>query len=114
MSEHTHDDDRLTIGCPACIEGARVSAQKPDMTLSAGRRRTIRDRALLDSGIHPATRRKLLAEPGHTCGDCVHHHHYGWHNSSYHKCDQHRLGESHSEASDIRVGWPACVLWEPA
>ena len=26
----------------------------------------------------------------------------------------HRLGESHSSASDIRASWPACVLWERA
>jgi len=31
---------------------------------------------------------------------------------AHHKCDQHRLGESHSAASDVRVGWPACVRFE--
>jgi len=114
VTRHTHEDDRLTFGCEACIQSSRVSSQRADPTLSAGRRLTIANQTLLDSGTHPATRRKLMVDGDHTCGDCIHHHHYGWHNRSFHKCDLHRLGESHSAASDIRVSWPACVLWEPS
>ena len=76
---------------------------------SAGQRLTIRNKAAIAAGWHPATGRALLAVE--TCGTCAYHHYYRWHTRSYHKCDQHRLGESHSEASDIRVSWPACVLW---
>ena len=113
MAEHTHDDGRLTFGCPACIEAARPPKATPtNPTVSSGRRLTAANRKLLRSGTHPATHRRLLGE--HTCGECSHHHCYLWHTKRYHKCDLHRLGESHSEASDIRISWPACVLWEPA
>lgn len=113
MREHNHTDDRLTIGCEACIQAARVSSMtrppSPD-GLSADARRTKHNNELLASGTHPATRRKLLGE--HTCGDCDHHHRYEYHGKHFHKCDVHRLGESHSASSDVRVSWPACVLWQ--
>jgi hypothetical protein len=84
--------------------------------LSRDRRRTARDRASLDRGIHPATRRPLLTvEPGTgrpTCGDCGHAQHIDHHDRSYWKCARHRLGMSHSAASDIRKGWPACELFQ--
>lgn len=85
----------------------------PDPTeeMSAGRRLTARNQAMLEVGRHPATLTPLRAEGGR-CGDCEHCHRYGWHDRKYVKCGKHRLGESHSEASDIRVGWPACSLFE--
>lgn len=93
--------------------GAPADTTEP---LSADRRRTNANRAALDAGIHPATRRPLLpVEPAAgrpNCGDCAHAHRYSWHDRSYWKCDQHRLGQSHSAASDIRKGWPACALFE--
>ena len=76
---------------------------------TAGQRLTIRNNAAIAAGRHPATGRALL--DGETCGTCAYHHNYRWDTRSYHKCEQHRLGESRSEASDIRVSWPACVLW---
>ncbi len=81
---------------------------------SATRRRTRRWTALLAAGIHPATRLRLDdAPPGETCGTCAHHHAYRHGRRTFHKCDQHRLGQSNSAASDIRVSWPPCPLWAP-
>lgn len=79
--------------------------------LSAGRRLTIRNNDSLARGLHPATGQRLAGN-GETCGTCAHHNHYDYHNRAYNKCAKHRLGESHSAASDIRVSWPACALWE--
>jgi hypothetical protein len=81
------------------------SALKEVDTVSAGRRRTILQKSMLRRGIHPLTRRPLLdAEEDHTCGDCLNHEQHG----RYHKC---RLKSSFSEATDIRISWPACELW---
>lgn len=93
--------------------GPGVAQPEPGEKLSADARRTLANNTALAAGRHPATRRKLLPlAQGKTCGGCVHHHAYGWHNKTFHKCDLHRLGESHSAASDVRVGWPACELWD--
>lgn len=78
--------------------------------LSATRKLTARNEALLAAGRHPATGRPLLDNDSKCCGNCAHHHAYRHHNRVYHKCECHRLGESHSAASDVRVGWPACTL----
>jgi len=93
--------DRL-FDVPAVPEPERLS---PD------RRRTIKQREMLAKGRHPATGLELIE--GHTCGECVHQHTYS-HDRVWHKCDMHRLGESHSAASDIRVGWPACTSFKAA
>lgn len=79
--------------------------------LSDDQRRTKRNRDLLATGIHPATGARLAAGD-QTCGGCthatpVHNNNFkGW------KCELHRLGMSHSSASDIRVSWPACTRFE--
>lgn len=86
---------------------------RPRATESATRRLTRRNAEKLAGGTHPATHRRLFIGTGETCGDCVHANHYGHHNRSYWKCAKHRLGESHSAASDIRKSWPACALYEP-
>lgn len=102
------NDDRL-FDVPELEAETRVE-------LSATQRLTARRRDLLAAGKHPATMLKVI-DNGHTCGDCVHHQvvsHYSTHQKYWHKWDMHRLGESHSEASDIRVSWPACELWKPA
>lgn len=78
--------------------------------LSPTRRRTALRAQLLAAGIHPATRRPL-ADNGHTCGDCTHHRVHSQGRRQWHKCKL--AGLSRSEATDIRVGWPACVLWRP-
>lgn len=71
---------------------------------------TGRNRALLEAGVHPATRGDVRADLG-TCGECRHHV-IDHRNRRYHKCRLHRLGISSSEASDIRVSWPACDRFE--
>jgi len=78
--------------------------------LSATQKVTQRNKDQIAAGRHPATLLPLL--PDECCGQCVHAHHYNHHNRSYWKCGEHRLGESHSAASDIRVSWPACTKFE--
>ena len=83
--------------------------------LSADVRRTMRNHELLERGVHPATGRLLLAQlpdVNDTCGRCTHHNVHRRGNKVVHKCTEHRLGESFSAASDIRVSWPACALFE--
>lgn len=83
-----------------------TAASAPE--LSAGQRLTIRNREMIANGQHPATRLPLAGN-GETCGTCAHHHAL----SSYRdKCDAHRLGQSASAHSDIRVSWPACTQWK--
>lgn len=99
---------------PALTEHAETlfgPAPEPPPKLSAGQKLTKRNAELLARGRHPATLLPLLGSDD-KCGDCSHHHRYSYRDDAYHKCDQHRLGESHSAASDVRVGWPACVRFE--
>lgn len=74
---------------------------------SAGQNRTERQRRDLANRIHPATGRWVILV-GATCGTCAHHfvHRMG---KRYHKCE---YTATRGPASDIRVGWPACTLWE--
>jgi len=77
-----------------------------DRRMSARRRRI-----MLEAGLNSATARPLLpAVFGRTCGDCVHAEHVQHGARAYWKCTgpASRLGASHSAASDIRIGWPAC------
>lgn len=112
MTAHAHPDPRrLTFGCPACIEAANPSAPQVAEHLSVTARRTATNNALIARGIHPATHRPITDQA--TCNTCSHHI-VARHAKTYHKCAKHRLGPSHSEASDIRVSWPSCELYEPA
>jgi hypothetical protein len=72
--------------------------------LSADRGRTLKRLQLLQRGIHPATRHPL--QPEHVCGTCA----FRRKVNSWHKCL--KAGASSSAATDIRVSWPACDLWE--
>lgn len=74
-------------------------------------RRTKRNAALLARGTHPATRLRVRPELG-TCGACAHAQRQSVGNSRFWKCRKHRLGMSGSEASDIRVSWPACTAFD--
>jgi len=87
-------------------------APADDPALSAGQRLTLRNAAELAAGRHPATGLPL-ADGTETCGGCAHHEHVHHHDRHWHKCTQHRLGMSHSAASDIRVSWPACTRFIP-
>ncbi len=91
--------------------GPPVAPQpEPAYKLSATAERTYRRQVLLASGKHPATMLPLLGGDA-TCSSCVHH--VEVHGSrTYHKCLKSRLGKSSSAASDIRVSWSACTLYE--
>jgi hypothetical protein len=96
---------------PTLFDTSPLPTEQP-VELSRGQKLTARNRALLDQGRHPATRLPLL-DPAweFTCGGCDHHVVIHHHTRTYHKCARHRLGISASEASDIRVSWPACTLY---
>lgn len=85
---------------------------RAERELSPGARRTKRQRDALARGRHPATGH-ALREGEETCGSCINHKIIRA-SKTWHKCELHPLGLSASEASDIRVGWPACTLWKPA
>ncbi|MBI1758002.1 MAG: hypothetical protein HYR62_02020 [Actinobacteria bacterium] len=99
-------------------EPARVEPE-PVGRLSAGRRRTQRQRAEVEAGWHPLTRDRSRPELG-TCGTCAHRVLVRWHRRTYPKCDQgigvgRPLDEapyaSHGPATDVRTWWPACGSW---
>ena len=75
------------------------------VAVSADRRRTIRQKAALAAGRHPAN--GLPIGPG-TCGECLHLERITYHNRNLLKCANHALGMSHSASSDMRASWPGC------
>lgn len=122
--EHNHPDiGTLTFGCPACVAAARphrVRRLGPPLGadgLTPAQRRAKRAQQMINAGRHPANGERLLevAEDATrpTCADCAHLHRSGHAAKVYVKCPHHRLGISHSAASDVRTGWPACALFEP-
>lgn len=111
-----------------------------DPSLSADRRRTLRQREAIDAGRHPLTKGPLhpfaspeTAQPDnpkgqpYTCGSCRFREVISHHNRSYPKCvrdlwlgDGHdgdtTLSEarnvSHGASTDVRAWWCACVGYE--
>lgn len=78
--------------------------------VSADRRRTLRQRRLVDMGVHPLTRDRACPQLG-TCGDCAHRVLEGHRDRSYPKCE---LGpRSSGPATDVRRWWPACRRHTP-
>lgn len=75
--------------------------------LSAGAKRTARNKAALEAGVHPATRCPVRPELG-TCSTCANHIVLAA-NRTWHKCN--RAGITHGPGTDIRVSWPACSLY---
>lgn len=74
--------------------------------------------------LHPDASRDVddrTTEP--RCGSCVYAVSVGWHNRSYRKCAygspdpamtlEGASRAAHSEASDLRLWWPACTTYEP-
>lgn len=94
MGDGLFDVDEFTVATPV----------EEVVTLSADRRRTLRNNAALARGEHPATRRPLRPDLG-TCGECAHHMVTSDCARRYHKC---RFTQTRGAASDIRVSWPAC------
>ncbi len=81
----------------------------PPPKLSADRRRTFRNQASIERGIHPVTKVPLRAEGNETCGTCVHVVGRSM-GKTYWKC---RLNETGGAATDVRLSWPACQRWGP-
>lgn len=79
-----------------------------DEALSAGARRTQRQRADIAAGRHPATR-TALADGGQTCGGCAYSIRVQGGRRTYWKCE--KVGVTHGPGSDIRISWPACTVW---
>lgn len=114
-----------------------------DMTLSAGRRLTLRQAEMVTNGIHPLTRGPLHSlasthrdadaprDDPFTCGSCYFRSAAGYHGRSYAKCflpgpnTGQEVGAgpvtviigyprvAHSAASDVRAWWPACPDYSP-
>lgn len=86
-------------------------APEPAEKMSADRRRTLRQRALIDAGVHPLTRTKTRPDLG-TCGGCAHRVLTATNgNRSWPKCDLREI--THGPGSDVRRWWPACERFEP-
>jgi hypothetical protein len=79
--------------------------------LSPDRRRTLRQKADVERGIHPLMRTPTVPERG-TCGDCVHRVSVGHHDRAFPKCEL--AGITHGPGTDCRAWWPACTRHEPA
>ena len=80
----------------------------PIEQLSAGSRRTRRQKALLAKGIHPLMRTPVDPDPAHTCGSCA------WRfmqtaAGTYYKCALSIV--THGPATDLRLRWPGCSKW---
>lgn len=97
-----------------------------DPSLSADRRRTLRQAEAIADGRHPltggplhslASRHRDAAAPKSdpfTCGSCYFRASLAYHNRAYPKClanDGARI--SHGAGSDVRAWWPACPDYTP-
>lgn len=79
---------------------------------SVGVRRTKIAKEKIARGVHPANDTPTQPDRG-TCGDCAHLIRRSAGNKrNLLKCPYHRLGDSASEASDVRAGWPACSVFK--
>jgi hypothetical protein len=77
--------------------------------LSAGQRRTLRNKLRLAEGIHPVSGRPLLdAEWGFHCKTCAHLFLHEPGNTRFWKCG---LNVTGGPGTDVRVGWPACTRY---
>jgi hypothetical protein len=75
--------------------------------LSDGRKRTLRNQALIEGGVHPATR--LALRDGATCGSCAHLLTNGDRRRRWFKCGL--VPVTGGPGSDVRLSWPACTSW---
>jgi hypothetical protein len=108
--------------------GMEPETGEPAAGLSDGRRRTMRQKALIDAGRHPlsaVTSRPLRLHPGAPdpddrkapgprCGNCQFIEAWGAH--GYLKClrgDKQPFA-THGAATDLRRWWPACEYWQGA
>jgi hypothetical protein len=90
-----------------------VTALAGPARLTANDRRTARQRAAIDAGLHPLTGERLPGN-GETCGSCVRRIQVQRGGRAWPKCDQQsRRYATTSAATDVRASWPACPRWEP-
>lgn len=100
--------EQVAMFDPAEYQTLQGAVQPGDWDqLSAGAKRTARNKAALEAGIHPATGKPVRPELG-TCGTCASHIVLAA-NRTWHKCK--RAGITHGPGTDIRVSWPACSLY---
>lgn len=107
-------------------EPPRVKDPAPVSTgesLGADARRTRRQRALIESGVHPLTRFTLhpqappdTAPTGrrpqpYTCGTCTHLGEVRHNRKTYLKCAV--AGDTNGPGTDARRWWPACRVYLP-
>jgi len=82
------------------VEPFIVEEPTPE-NLSADRKRTLRRKQMMESGIHPATRVPLLGS--NTCANCAH----CVLSDRWWKCDL--VPITGGAGTDIRKSWPACI-----
>lgn len=96
-----------------------ADAEPDALTASYGSRLTARNRVAIANGRHPATRKKLLRivdppQRAMCCGDCAHADYRPGGTRWFWKCRLHPQGMTHGPATDIRISWPACELFDRA
>lgn len=85
------------------------TSEEPE-TLSADRRRTRSQKALIAAGRNPATLLPLLQESDETCGSCGHLKTIDWRTGKrFFKCDL--MPDTRGPGTDVRKWWPACTAW---
>jgi len=95
---------------PTLFDVDPAPVPEPEPTLSADRRRTLRQKAAVANGRHPLTGGRAFPDMG-TCGSCAHRILLRHHDRTWPKCG---VGpSSHSAATDVRAWWPACGRYEP-
>jgi hypothetical protein len=84
----------------------------PEGEVSPDVARRLRNESRIARGIHPFGQR--LREPaGETCGSCKFKFaHWSNPEKKFFKCE--KVKQTRGPGSDIRLKWPACVLWEAA
>lgn len=92
------DDEALFPGYEAPV---------PPRPLSADRRRTLRQKADVERGVHPLTKEPTRPDLG-TCGDCAFRTMVHGGNKTFPKCFRPGVANTHSAATDVRAWWPAC------
>ena len=98
-----------------------IPTPEPAEKLSADRRRTMRQHADVERGIHPITQRRVHPDSARTCGTCVFRQLLHGGSRSYPKCTfpTAEVGTgplprvTSSAASDIRAWWPGCSDHRP-
>ena len=137
MNAEMHDDVPLFAGYEP------PPAPEPAAPVSAGRRLTLRQAAMIAVGTHPLTRGPIHSlasrhrdadapkDDPFTCGSCYFRNSARYHNQSYSKCwlpgpDTGEVRDyggvrvtvgyprvTHGAASDVRAWWPACPDYSP-